>query len=291
MNTAKINGLSLCYEIIGRDTGKNSILISGLGSPMTRWNNDFCERLVEQGYRVIRFDNRDVGQSQRIDSEARSIEEAIQILKTGRIPKGAYTLLDMAKDVIALMDELKIEKADLMGRSMGGIIAQIVAAEFPERVQSITLIMTTSLHPDLPQTQPDVLELMLQPSPDRKADPEAYKEHALRFSSRISGSLYPLDKEEEWKWIQEENKRADPPRTLGHLIAIMATGFDEERFQKIKAPCLVIHGTEDPIFPIECGRDLAKRISNARLLEIEGMGHDLPQTVYTPIMDAFLLKK
>ena len=281
-----VNGISICYEQFGEENKECILLISGLGSQMTRWNLDFCQKLVNKGFRVIRFDNRDVGKSTFIEQKFSDVGQLMQLLQQGEIPENAYSLLDMAKDAVGLLDSLKIEKVHIVGRSMGGIIAQVLAAEFPERVLSATIIMSTSLNPELPQTAPDVMEMMMQKVPDFITDTEAFRDNRLKFAKRISGSLAPFDEEIEWQTLVEENQRAAPAQTLGHITAMILTGFNAERFDKIKAPTLIIHGTEDPIFPLACAEDLHTRIKDSKLLKIEGMGHEIPTILNEKIVNA-----
>lgn len=279
-----INGISIYYEEFGEENNECILLISGLGSQMTRWNLDFCQKLVNKGFRVIRFDNRDAGKSTFIEHKVSDLGQLMQLLQQGIIPENAYSLLDMAKDAIGLLDALNIEKAHIVGRSMGGIIAQVLAAEFPERVLSATIIMSTSLNPELPQTAPDVMQMMMQKVPDFKK--EAFRENRLKFAKRISGSLIPFDEDAEWQMLVEENQRAAPAQTLGHITAMTLTGFNPERFDKIKAPTLIIHGTEDLIFPLACAEDLHTRIKGSKFLKIEGMGHEIPMLLNDKIVNA-----
>ncbi|MGV0996687.1 alpha/beta fold hydrolase [Empedobacter falsenii] len=281
-----VNGISTCYEQFGEENKECILLISGLGSQMVRWNLDFCRNLMNKGFRVIRFDNRDAGKSTFIEQKFSDVGQLMQLLQQGEIPENAYSLLDMAKDAVGLLDSLKIEKVHIVGRSMGGIIAQVLAAEFPERVLSATIIMSTSLNPELPQTAPDVMEMMMQKVPDFITDTEAFRDNRLKFAKRISGSLAPFDEEIEWQTLVEENQRAAPAQTLGHITAMILTGFNAERFDKIKAPTLIIHGTEDPIFPLACAEDLHTRIKDSKLLKIEGMGHEIPTILNEKIVNA-----
>ncbi len=280
------NGISICYEQFGEENKECILLISGLGSQMTRWNLDFCQNLVNKGFRVIRFDNRDAGKSTFIEQKVSDVGQLMQLLEQGKVPENAYSLLDMVKDAIGLLDALNIEKAHIVARSMGGIITQVLAAEFPERVLSATIIMSTSLNPELPQTSPDVLQMMLQKVPDFKTDKEAFRENRLKFAKRISGSLAPFDEDAEWQMLLEENQRAAPAQTVGHITAMILTGFNAERFDKIKAPTLIIHGTEDPIFPLACAEDLHARIKASKLLKIEEMGHEIPMLLNEKIVNA-----
>ncbi|MGV0948831.1 alpha/beta fold hydrolase [Empedobacter falsenii] len=216
-----VNGISTCYEQFGEENKECILLISGLGSQMVRWNLDFCRNLMNKGFRVIRFDNRDAGKSTFIEHKVADVGQLMQLLQQGKIPENAYSLMDMAKDAIGLLDALKIEKSHIVGRSMGGIITQVLAAEFPERVLSATIIMSTSLNPELPQTAPDVMEMMMQKVPDFKTDKEAFRENRLKFAKRISGSLIPFDEDAEWQMLIEENQRAVPALDMQTKIGVL----------------------------------------------------------------------
>lgn len=288
MASAKVNGIEICYDICGASNTKTIILISGFGSQMTRWSEAFCNDLVEKGFRVVRLDNRDVGCSARIENEAQNAEQLMAFLQAGKLPKGAYSLQDMAKDVIGLLDHLHIDQVYVAGRSMGGIIAQILAADFPERVKGLVVIMSTSQNPELPPTAPDVLQMMLSPMPDFKTEHEAYLQHKLRFAKRIAGTQYPVDEKEETDIVETELLRAQRANIIGHICAMAISQYNSERASHIKVPTLVVHGTEDPIFPIVHGRDIAANIEGAQLLEIEGMGHDMPDALNEEIVSAII---
>ncbi|RXM49723.1 MULTISPECIES: alpha/beta fold hydrolase [unclassified Chryseobacterium] len=279
----KINGVDLCYEVLGAEHQQTIVLISGLGSQMIRWDHTFCQLLVEQGFRVIRFDNRDSGMSVYQNGEKPAFNgnhrEFFSTLKAEDIP---YSLMDMAKDVIGLLNYLQIDKAHFAGRSMGGIIAQLLGSHFPERVLSLTIIMSTSLNPSLPPSDPEVMAMMMKPSVDPTIDKEVYIREKLVFAKKISGDLYELDKGSEIKMIEEELIRSKTKNgIIRQLLAMASFQYNLDNLKKIKAPALVIHGTQDPIFHSDCGKDIAGTIPNAKLIEIEGMGHSIPQELYS----------
>ena len=282
MKTVRINRTSLCYEVFGHEHEESIFLIPGLGSQMIRWEDSFCKGLSEKGFRVIRFDNRDSGCSvfhaeKELDFN-RDIREIFSSLQEEDIP---YSLMDMAVDVTGLMDHLNIEKAHIAGRSMGGIIAQLLAAHFPERILSLTVIMSTSLHPALPPSDPEVMKMMMQPSADPVSDRNEYFREKLAFAQKISGSLYPVDPHSEIQLIEREIGRSSGSSVfLRQVIAMGTMKYNPEIFRKVKVPTLVIHGTEDPIFHPDCGKDLAKSIPGAELILIEGMGHSIPQELF-----------
>lgn len=288
MPVAKLNKIDLFYDIMGAENSETVLLISGLGSQMTSWSASFCQEFVDKGFRVIRFDNRDSGLSSFIEYDINNVTELIALLQQGKYPKNAYKLVDMANDVIALLDELKVEKVHVLGRSLGGVIAQIIASDFPERIESLTIIMSTSLNPALPQTKAEVMDLMLRPMPDFNEELNLYLDQRLEFVKAIAGSRFPINTEEEKENILKDLQRAPSANILGQICAMTLTPYDLNRLQKIKTPTLVIHGSEDSIFPLACGRDIANSISNSYFMEIEGMGHSLPNDLNTMVTDAFM---
>lgn len=287
MPIAKLNKINLFYDIMGDEDAETILLISGLGSQMTSWSLSFCQELLAKGFRVIRFDNRDSGLSTFTES-AVTIDELIDLLHQGKHPENAYTLLDMANDAISLLDELKVEKAHVFGRSLGGVIAQIIASDFPERIKSLTIIMSTSLNPTLPQAKADVMALMLRPMPNYKENLNLYLDYRLAFLQAIAGSHYPIKIAAEKKNILKDLERAPSANILGQICAMALTTYDLKRWQKIRTPTLVVHGSEDSLFPLACGKDIANSISNAYFMEIEGMGHSLPDNVNSMLIDAFI---
>lgn len=286
MPFATFNNIEIYYEILGAQNTENVLLISGLGSQMTSWSDSFCETLVQQGYRVIRFDNRDSGRSTHIQTGVGNAAELMLHLQQKQAPENAYTLLDMAKDTIALLDFLAIERVHIFGRSMGGIITQLIASEFPKRVLSACMIMSTSLRPGLPQTQPEIMQMMLAAMPDYHIHRQDFIEKRLQFIEAIAGA-FKINRDEAIKTIDLEMQRAKPANVLGQVCAMALTSFDAARLKRIDVPCLIVHGTEDPVFPLACGEDIAQLIPQAKLLTIEGMGHTIPGALNDKIISAF----
>ncbi|MEO4006543.1 MULTISPECIES: alpha/beta hydrolase [unclassified Flavobacterium] len=287
MHTISIHNVELCYTVLGENNPESIVLIPGLGSQLIRWDEAFCQLLVQKGFQVIRLDNRDSGASvYKPDSKNDydgDLEKAFEKVKREGPP---YSLNDMAADVIALLDHLKIDKAHIAGRSMGGIIGQLLGANYPERVRSLTIIMSTSLNPNLPPVAPDVMAMMTKPAVDASVDREAYITHALTFAKRIAGTAFPLDEEQERKMIETELKRSKPGNSvLRQLLAMGSWSYQEAILNKIMVPTQIIHGTEDPIFHPECARDLVRSIPDAKLELIEGMGHAIPPECYTVVTE------
>jgi pimeloyl-ACP methyl ester carboxylesterase len=288
MTIAKTNGIDLAYDSFGDEADEAILLIAGLGTQMIRWTVPFCEALAARGYRVIRFDNRDSGCSTHFHHcAAPDFGVLAAALMAGQRPEVPYTLHDMAADAIGLLDALAINRVHVVGRSMGGMIAQIMSSEHPGRVLSLTSIMSSTGNPMLPQAAPDVMAMMMRPAPDPVSDEAGFVAHRLAFARRIAGSGHGFDEEAHRLLILEETRRAYDPGGSARQIAAMAVAGDRRpRLTTITAPTLVIHGTDDPIFLPACGRDTAASVLNADLMLIGGMGHDLPRALDRTVIEA-----
>jgi pimeloyl-ACP methyl ester carboxylesterase len=246
--------------------------------------------LAARGFRVIRFDNRDTGLSTHFSHYATLDFEALaKTLMSGQRPDIPYTLNDMSDDTIGLLDALGIQKAHVVGRSMGGMIAQLVASRYPERILSLTSIMSTTGNPELPPTSPDVMALMTRPAPNPMEDVAGYLAHSVAFARRIAGTGYPFDENEYYSIIREEVQRAYDPGSVGRQIAAIAVSGDRRpQLAKVNVPSLVIHGVDDPMFVPACGKDTAHAISGAEFMLLEGMGHDLPAQLFETVVDGII---
>ena len=287
MNILKANHVYLAYESFGDESAETILLIAGLGTQMIRWTVPFCQELVARGYHVIRFDNRDTGCSTHFSHHtALDFGALATTLMSGQRPDIAYTLDDMADDAMGLLDVLSIDHAHFVGRSMGGMIAQIAGSEHTERVLSLTSIMSSSGNPALPQAAPDVMAMMTQPIPNPFEDEAGFLAHSLSFARRIAGTGYLFETDNHRALILEEVQRAYDPGGFGRQIAAIAISADRrQRLAKITAPALVIHGADDPLFVPACGKDTASAIPGAEFMLIAGMGHDLPPHFYKAIAD------
>ncbi|WJS97776.1 alpha/beta fold hydrolase [Novosphingobium humi] len=286
MPIIQANGVELAYDSFGEADATPVLLIAGLGTQRIRWTAPFCQDLAARGLRVIRFDNRDSGQSTPF-SHAGTPDFAAMM--AGRKPQIPYTLEDMAADALGLLEALDIERAHVVGRSMGGMIAQIMASRHPERVLSLTSIMASSGNPFLPAPEPDVMAMIMGPSPDPRVDEAGYVAHCLRFARQIAAPCLPFDEAGQRALILEELRRGWHPGAPARQMAAIATDGDRrERLAEITAPSLVIHGTADPLFPLPHGEDTAAAIPGARLLAIRGMGHDLARPFHAAITDAII---
>ncbi|QHW34865.1 alpha/beta hydrolase [Paenibacillus rhizovicinus] len=287
MNILNVNGIDLAYDSFGNENDEAIILIAGLGTQMIRWTDPFCRLLAARGFRVIRFDNRDAGCSAHFDHyQALDFGALAAALMSGQRPDVPYTLDDMASDAIGLLDALSIDRAHFVGRSMGGMIAQLASSTYPERVRSLTSIMSSSGNPALPQTSPDVMATMTTPAPNPFEDEAGFLAHSLNFAKRIAGTGYPFDEDAYRALILEEVRRAYDPGSVGRQIAAIAVSGDRRpRLATIQAPALVIHGMDDPLFVPACGEDTASAIPGAELMLIDGVGHDLPSQLYGQVAD------
>lgn len=287
MPQVQANGIRLEYESFGRDTDPVVLLIMGLGAQLTRWPVPFCEKLAARGFRVIRFDNRDIGLSTRFDGAAvPDLHMVVAARMTGLPVKLPYTLHDMAADTIGLLDALHIRQAHLVGASMGGMIAQIVAADYPQRVLSLTSIMSTTGNPALPPPTPAAAAILMTRAPN-PANREAYVAHALNALRTTGSPGYPLDEAAARERILNEVARSYNPAGFARQIAaVTVSGDRREKVRRIRAPTVVVHGANDPLVPPAAGRDTAENIPDAELRLIPGMGHDLPPPLYDTIIDA-----
>ena len=271
------NGLRLAYDEFGDSNAPAIVLIMGLGAQMIAWPEVFCQSLAGAGFRVIRYDNRDIGLSQKINPrKAVNIPLLLLRSKLGLSIKPPYTLKDMARDAIGVIDFLGIDKAHWVGASMGGMIAQIVTSEYPQRSLSLTSVMSSSGNPQLPQASWKITKQLVS-RPDARNE-KAYLEHSLKTWGLIGSPDYPPTKAELTERILGSLHRSYSPKGYQHqAAAILESGDRRNLLKKIKRPTLVIHGKEDKLALVEAGIDTAKHIDGARLKLIEGMGHDLPR--------------
>ena len=281
------NGITLEYEIHGDPASSPMLLIMGLGAQLTLWPIELVEAFVERGYYVIRHDNRDIGLSSKFtEAGVPDLPTVIKALMGGRKPDIPYTLSDMAEDAVAVLDAAGVAKAHVVGASMGGMIAQLVAAEFPQRVLTLTSIMSSTGNPALPPARPEAKAALTMPI-DPRADLATVQARGLEISRAIGSPGYRTDQARIHANVERDFTRSfHPTGPARQMAAIVADGDRRVRLQGVTAPTLVIHGADDPLVPVEAGRDTAQAISGARILEIPGMGHDLPLELINTIADA-----
>ncbi|MFX0040957.1 MAG: alpha/beta fold hydrolase [Candidatus Heimdallarchaeota archaeon] len=287
MPKAKANNIEIEYDTFGEPSSKPLLLIMGLGAQMIRWDVEMCEKLVEQGFFVIRFDNRDVGLSTKFEKAGeQDLLKLFMAFQRGEKVEAPYTLNDMADDAVGLLDFLNIEKAHICGASMGGMIAQVIAYRHPSRVLSLTSIMSSTGNPDLPQPKPQALQVLLKPVPEGR---DAIIEDGVNRLRIIHGSGFPFDEKKARKLVEASYDRSNyRPGFTRQMVAVLATGNRKSALGSIKVPTLVIHGSDDPLMPAVGGKDTAEAIPGAKLLIIEGMGHSLPIEVWPRVLKAFV---
>jgi pimeloyl-ACP methyl ester carboxylesterase len=281
---AKANGVELCYDTFGHRNAAPLLLIMGLGAQMILWDDGFCAGLAEYGFFVIRFDNRDIGRSSKINGEAPALPKLIENALTGKPIDAPYTLRDMAADAVGLLDELGINRAHVVGASMGAAITQELAIHFPGRLLSATCIMGTSGDPRLPPPTAEALEVLMSPSP---TDKEAFLERFLWTWRVLRGSAFPeTEARERARGARIFERGLNPPGVARQLAAIFASGDRTTALPNVRVPTLVIHGTADPLVPVEGGRAIAASVPGSKLVEIAGMGHALPEAVWPQVIGA-----
>jgi pimeloyl-ACP methyl ester carboxylesterase len=270
MAKATANNIEIEYETLGDPSARPLLLIGGLAGQLIHWDENLCKDLVKRGHYVIRFDNRDTGLSTKFD-EAGVPDLAALVSGKSTAP---YTADDMADDAVGLLDVLGIPKAHVCGTSMGGMIAQTIAIRHPSRVFSLISIYSNTGSKGFPPPRPEVMQLLLAPAPRER---EAHIEHMLQVFKIMAGRGFAFD--EEWARMitaKAYDRSFSPEGTARQLAAIMVQPNRKPALASVKAPALVIHGTDDPLLPVEAGKDTAEAIPGAELLVIEGMGHDLP---------------
>lgn len=278
--SACVNGLQLSYEFSGPAQGEPLLLVMGLGGQLIHWPDALCRQLVADGFRVIRFDNRDAGLSTEVD-RGLPVHLASDWLRSrfGRPVQPNYNLHDMAADAVGLLDALGIARAHLVGVSMGGMIAQIIAGTHPRRVLSLSSIMSTTNHPKLPPARIDVLWRMAGIGPRPKTRDQVIR-RSTAMLRRVGSPGFPTPLDDRRQLVGRAYDRAFRPRgMLRQTHAILSTGSFESLLPQIMAPTQIVHGLADPLLRPECGRRSAQLIRGARLELIPGMGHDMPPTL------------
>jgi pimeloyl-ACP methyl ester carboxylesterase len=278
--TAQVNGIEIAYDTIGDPSNPPLLLVMGLSMQLIHWDLELCEQLAERGFWVIRFDNRDSGHSTQIDAPVPNLRRAMLGMRVGT----PYLLRDMADDAFGLMDHLGVEAAHVVGASMGGMIAQTMAIEHPERVLSLTSIMSTTGDRRAGRPKLRVFGLLMRRAPE---DREGYIESFLRTFKTIGSPGFPFDEQRARELAEATYERGHRSAGTGRqLAAILASGDRTQQLRSLKVPTTVVHGRSDPLVPFRGGRATAAAIPDARLVAIPGMGHDLPREVWPQLIDA-----
>jgi len=281
----KVNGVELAYDEFGEESSDPFILIMGFSMQMVAWHEGFCARLAENGFRVIRFDNRDIGHSTWLTHYGvPNIAQVMTDIMQGKQPEVPYLLKDMAKDVIGLMDGLGMPAAHVMGMSMGGMIAQTLAIEYPERLRSVISLSSSpgTQDPSLPAATPEAAAVLMTPLPQ---DREGFIEGSIKAWKVIGGPHMPMPED----MLRERAERfysrgVHLPGLARQLAAIMSSGSRREALKKVKVPTLVLHGDADPLIPPQHAVATAEAIPGARLHMISGLGHEVPPAAWDEII-------
>jgi pimeloyl-ACP methyl ester carboxylesterase len=281
MPTARANGIDIAYETFGKSGDRPLILIMGIGSQMVTWPTAFCENLAAAGHCVVRFDNRDAGLSTKLDDAGiPNIWEVVAAVQAGGQVNVPYLLSDMAADTVGLMDALRIKKAHICGLSMGGMIAQTMAIEHQDRVESLISMESTTGEPGLPDAKPEVNEVLLKLPPQER---EAYIRHMVHVHRLFAGASAKYDEATQKELSALSYDRSSYMAGFARqFAAIVASGGRRKALASVRVPTLVIHGADDTLFPQEHGQDTADAIKGARFLLVPGLGHG---TAYPGLWD------
>ena len=286
MPKAHVNNIEIEYDTFGNSSSKPLLLVMGLGGQMIAWLDEMCEGIANQGFYVIRFDNRDVGLSTKFEEAGLpNLPEIYTKIAMGESVDVPYTLEDMADDAIGVLDHLNVDKAHICGVSMGGMIVQVIAYRHPSRVLSLTSIMSTTGNPELRKPSQELIKELFAPVPlDRETN---LRERVKR--GRLTYGTYPYNEERVYELAAKAYDRSFYPQgIMRQVAAIAATGNRKSKLASIKVPTLIIHGKEDPLVPVEGGIDTADAISGAELRLFERMGHSMPPEVAPQIIEALI---
>lgn len=282
------NGIHLEYERLGAADGEPLLLIHGVGAQLVRWSPSLCDGFVAAGFQAIRFDSRDVGLSTHMDATpVPDVAAALAARRRGETPSLPYTLSDMAADVAGLLDALGIASAHIVGVSLGGMIAQVLAIEHRAQVRSLAIVMSTSGNPDLPPSDPDAMAALAAPAPNPNVDEEAYLQHSVALNRILGSPAYPVAEAALREFARKSARRSYNPAGAARQFAAGRCAPDRrEALRALDVPTLVIHGAADRLIPLAAGEDIANHVPKAWLLTIQGMGHDLPDELNDMLISA-----
>jgi pimeloyl-ACP methyl ester carboxylesterase len=280
--TAAANGIELAYETFGDPADPTMLLIMGLGAQRVMWDDGVCALLVARGLHVVRFDNRDVGQSTWIDTPGLDVGTTVMEILGGDTSNVPYLLSDMAADSVGLLDHLGVDSAHIMGASMGGMIAQTIAIEHPARVRTLTSIMSNTGEPGYGEPSPELASVLLAPRP---SDREGIIESGIEIQRAIASEHF--DEAHTRAVIELSYEQGFNPDGVGHqLLATLASGSRAEGLARLDLPALVIHGRQDRLVDFSGGQRTAELIAGADFLAFDDMAHDIPRVHWTECADA-----
>ncbi|MFK0251375.1 alpha/beta fold hydrolase [Amycolatopsis azurea] len=268
---AAVNGIELCHETFGSPDGRPLLMIMGLASQMIWWDDELCENLAAEGFFVIRYDNRDAGRSSRMTGR-------VNLPLAYTLRTAPYSLADMAGDAAGLLTRLGVGSAHVVGASMGGMVAQTLAIEYPSRVRSLTSIMSTTGNRFVGRPSAKALAMLLSAPPRGR---EEYVDSLVRTFRVIGSPGYPFDEARMRERAERSYDRGvDPGGTARQLAAIMSSGDRSRALRKLQVPALVVHGSKDPLVHVSGGRATARALRESALDVVPGMGHDLPRAIW-----------
>lgn len=276
----RVNGIEICAEVRGPADAEPLLLVMGLGAQLVSWDERFVDAIVDRGFRVIRFDNRDTGHSTHFHDH----DVDVMAVLTGEA-QAPYLLADLAADAAGVLDALGIESAHVVGASMGGMIVQAMAIGHPDKVRSVVSIMSTTGDPDVGQPAPEAMGALLRPAAETEDDAVAL---ALEAESVWGSPAYPDPAAAETRARREWRRARDPKGIVRQIAAIYASGSRTEALGRVTVPFTVIHGTADTLVTPSGGQRTAEAVPGARHVELEGMGHNLPQALWPTIIDAIV---
>ncbi|WP_433900496.1 alpha/beta fold hydrolase [Sphingobacterium puteale] len=288
MGYIELKNATIYYEIFGLENKETLVLVSGLNTQMTRWEVPFLKMLAEEGFRVICFDNRDCGKStfttyDRNDSYSSSLNDFLDYPEKFPAP---YSLLDMADDIRDLLLSLDIERVHVVGRSMGGIIAQLFASRYPPMTQTLTLLMSSSFNPILPKANDALIGKMTNSTANFQDDRQTYINEKVDFMRAIYGNKYYFNEEKERGLIiEDENRKSPLVRPFRQIVALLSYQYNSYVLSSLHVPTLTIHGDEDPLFNMEHAFDLKNTIPYCELIIKNGMGHAIPDSLYPSLVE------
>jgi pimeloyl-ACP methyl ester carboxylesterase len=283
MANVRANGIQIEYDTFGDRGARPLLLVMGLGAQMILWRREFCEQLAAAGHFVVRFDNRDVGLSEKFDAAGvPDMMTTMTRLAAGEPVTAPYTLDDMADDGFGLLDALDIGNAHICGASMGGMIVQAMAIRAPKRVKSLTSIMSSTGNRELPPSRPEAMAALMSP-PGKDRDETIAR--SISVSKIIGSPGFPTDEEEiRRRAVEAFDRSFYPVGVARQMVAVAAHGNRKPALQELDVPALVIHGKDDPLVPVEGGVDTHAALRRSKLLVIDGMGHDLPRQIWTQVV-------
>lgn len=282
MPFVEANGITIAYEESGPRDAPVLLMIHGLGAQLVRWPQGLCDDLVTAGFRIVRYDSRDVGLSTKMDgAPIPDLAAVTEAKRQGRTIDLPYTLSDLAADAAGLLDALGIASAHVLGVSLGGMVAQVLAIEHTARVRSLAIMMSQSGNPAMPGSDPDALAMLARPAPDPATDREAFLRHQVELNRALGTAVYPVPDADLRAFAAAAADRSYYPQGSARQLAASRGAPDRrEALSRLSVPAVVIHGAADRLIPPVCGEDIADALARSWFVKVAGMGHDTPPQLF-----------